>query len=55
MNYRDNVQKVIEESFLKNIRAELDGGVFGDKKFVQEMKEKFKICSLQGRGRPKKK
>lgn len=55
MNYRDNVQKVIEESFLETIRADLDKGVFGDNKFVQEMKEKFKICSSQGRGRPKKK
>ncbi|PIV12645.1 MAG: transposase [Candidatus Nealsonbacteria bacterium CG03_land_8_20_14_0_80_36_12] len=52
--YRENIEGVIRESFLKNIRGKLDEGVFGNPNFVQEMKEKFKIRSLLPKGRPRK-
>jgi len=53
--YRENVEEVVkEEAFLKNIREELDGGIFGRSSFIQEMKEKFKIKSLRPRGRPRR-
>jgi len=31
-----------------------NGGVFGKPDFIREMKEKFKIKLLRGRGKPKK-
>jgi len=52
--YRENVKGVIREEFLKNIRKQLDGGIFGRLDFVTEMREKFKIASLKSRGRPRK-
>ena len=52
--YRQYVNNVINETFLKDIRNQLDEGVFGEKKFIQAMKTKFKIRSLRGRGRPRK-
>lgn len=52
--YRENVEGVMKEEFLKNIRKKLDGGVFGRENFVRGVKEKFKIKSLRPRGRPKK-
>jgi putative transposase len=53
-NYRENIERVEEEKFLKNIRKQLDEGVFGKPDFIWEMKEKFKIKSLRPRGRPRK-
>jgi putative transposase len=52
--YRKNMEEAIREEFLKNIRRELDEGVFGSPEFTQTMKEKFKIRSLKERGRPQK-
>lgn len=53
--YRENISEVMKEDFLKNIRRQLNEGVFGRMKFVQTMKEKFEIRSLRGRGRPRRK
>jgi len=52
--YRENVEGVMKEKFLVNIRKRLDGGVFGREEFTRAMKEKFKIRSLRGKGRPRK-
>ena len=52
--YRQNIEGVMEERFLKDIREKLNEGVFGNLNFIKEMKEKFKIRSLRSRGRPKK-
>lgn len=52
--YQKNVEGVMREKFLKAIRKQLDEGVFGRKEFVQEMKQKFKIRSLRGKGRPRR-
>ncbi|MBU1045504.1 transposase [Patescibacteria group bacterium] len=52
--YRQSVEELMGEEFLKNIRRQLNEGVFGRKEFVQEMKEKFKIRALRGRGRPRR-
>ena len=51
--YRQNVEGVMKEKFLQDIRKKLDEGVFGMEDFVKEAKEKFKIKSLRPRGRPK--
>lgn len=51
---RENIEGVMKEDFLKNIRKQLDEGVFGKLDFIQEMKEEFKIKSLRPRGRPKR-
>ena len=53
--YRQYINDVIDETFLKGIRDQLNEGVFGEKKFIQKMKTKFKIRSLRGKGRPRKK
>ena len=53
--YLDNMNKVIEENYLKYIRNKLDSGIFGKPSFLKEMKDKFKIGSLKKRGRPKTK
>lgn len=52
--YRRNAEEVMREEFLRNIRGRLDEGVFGSPGFIQIMKEKFKISSLRGKGRPRK-
>jgi len=52
--YRQNIEGVMEERFLKDIREKLNEGVFGNLNFIKEMKEKFKIRSLRGRGRPRR-
>ena len=52
--YRRNMEEVIKEEFLRNIRKRLDEGVFGRPDFIQEMKETFKIRSLRLKGRPRK-
>jgi len=52
--YRENVEGIMREKFLKDIRKKLDEGVFGREDFVREAKEKFKIKSLKQRGRPRK-
>jgi putative transposase len=52
--YRENIEGVMKEDFLKNIRKQLDEGVFGRLDFIQSMKEKFKIRSLRPKGRPRK-
>jgi hypothetical protein len=44
----------MKEEFLKEIRKQLDEGVLGRTKFIQETKERFKIKSLKPRERPKK-
>ena len=45
--YRENIEAVMKEEFLKDIRKKLDEGVFGRPDFIREMKGKFKIrdCS----------
>jgi len=48
------IEKLVQEENLKNIRKQLDEGVFGKPSFVLETKEKFKIKSLRSRGRPRK-
>lgn len=53
--YKENMERVMKEEFLKEIRKQLDEGVFGRPGFVKEMKEKFKIKSLRPKGRPKNK
>ena len=52
--YQENVEGVMKERFLINIRKQLDEGIFGRPEFVRGMKEKFKIKSMRPRGRPKK-
>jgi len=52
--YRENMEGVLKEEFLKEIRGQLDEGIFGRLEFVREAKEMFKIKSLRPRGRPKK-
>ena len=52
--YRQNIEGVMEERFLKDIREKLNEGVFGNLNFIKEMKEKFKIRSLRSRGRPRR-
>ncbi len=52
--YRQYINDIINETFLKGVRNQLDEGVFGERKFIQAIKTKFKICLLHGRGRPKK-
>ena len=52
--YRQYINDVINETFLKGIRNQLDEGVFGEKKFIQAMKTKFKIRSSRGGRRPRK-
>jgi len=52
--YRENVGGIMKENFLSNIRERLDEGIFGGEDFVREAKERFKIRSLRGRGRPKR-
>ena len=52
--YRENMEEVLREEFLRNIRKQLDEGVYGRSEFVREMKEKFKIKSLRSSGRPRK-
>jgi len=52
--YRENVERILKEKFLENIRKQLDEGVFGKPDFVLAMKEKFKIKSLKSKGRPRK-
>jgi hypothetical protein len=44
----------MKEKFLKDIREELNQGVFGSPNFITTVKEKFKIRSLKRRGRPRK-
>lgn len=53
--YYENMEGVIKEDFLKNIRTQLNEGIFGKPDFIQKMKEKFKVKSLKPRGRPKRK
>jgi len=43
-----------EEDCLKNIRTQLDRGVYGQEDFVWTMKERFKTGSLRKVGRPRK-
>lgn len=51
--YRENVEGVMKEEFLKNIRKQLDRGIFGGVEFVKEMSERFKIKLPRPRGRPR--
>jgi len=53
--YRENTSKVMKQDVLKNIRAQLYQGVYGEDDFVRDMKAKFKIGSLRKVGRPRKK
>lgn len=53
--YREDAEGVMKEEFLENIRKQLDEGVFGRPDFVWKMKEKFKIKSLEPKGRPRRK
>jgi len=50
--YKENIEGIMEEGFLRNIRRNLDEGIYGHDEFVREMKKKFKIKSLRNRGRP---
>lgn len=52
--YYQNVEGVMKERFLKDIREKLDEGAFGSLDFLKETREKFKIRSLRKRGRPRK-
>lgn len=52
--YRESINVVMREDFLKNIRTQLHQGVYGGDEFVRVMKEKFKIGSLRKVGRPRK-
>ncbi|MBT9159105.1 MAG: hypothetical protein DDT24_00242 [Chloroflexi bacterium] len=52
--YRQHINDVIDETFLRGIRDQLNEGVFGEKRFIQEMKTRFEIRSLRDRGRPRK-
>jgi putative transposase len=52
--YRQNIEGVMKEKFLEDIREELNQGVFGSPNFITTVKEKFKIRSLKRRGRPRK-
>lgn len=54
LEYREDIDKIMTESFLDNIRKSLDRGVFGRQDFVESMKERFGIKSLNPVGRPKK-
>jgi len=51
--YLDNIQKTIKEDSLKYIRKKLDSGILGSPEFIKTAKEKFKIGSLRGKGRPR--
>lgn len=51
--YRKNIEGVMKEVFLKDIRNKLNEGIFGKPYFIQEMKERFKISSLKLKGRPR--
>lgn len=52
--YRQNVEGVMKEKFLQDVRKKLDERVFGSMEFIKAIKEKFKIKSSKSRGRPKK-
>lgn len=52
--YRANINTVMKEDYLKNIREKLYQGIYGNDDFVRAMKEKFKIGSLKKVGRPRK-
>ena len=52
--YRQNIENIMKEKFLMDIRGKLDEGIFGKPEFIIEMKKRFKIKSLRPRGRPKK-
>lgn len=52
--YINNVSEVMKERFLKDIRQNLDGGIFGSLSFIKITKEKFKISSPKSPGRPRK-
>jgi len=55
-NYRKFIIGVQDEKWLKNIREKLDQGILGSEKFIEEIKEKFKIKLIRvgERGRPPK-
>ena len=53
--YKENINMVMKEDYLKNLREQLYQGVYGNDNFVRTMKEKFKIGSLKKVGRPSKK
>ena len=53
--YRENINAVMQEDFLKNIRTQLYQGVYGHEDFIRAMKKRFKIGSLRKVGRPRKK
>jgi len=54
VKYFKNIQLVMEEDFLNNLRRELDQGIFGKDSFIKDVKDKFKIGSLRPSGRPRK-
>jgi len=51
--YLENMQSVIKEDFLINLRKGLDQGIFGREDFIKEAKKKFKISFLRPTGRPR--
>lgn len=52
--YQEYIDNVIKEDFLRNIRKQLDEGIFGNNEFIQTMQQRFKIRSPRKRGRPRK-
>lgn len=52
--YKETIEGVMKEEFLKNIRKSIDEGIFGTEEFAKKMKREFNIKSLSPRGRPRR-
>lgn len=52
--YKEYIEGVMEEKFLKKFRQNIDIGVLGSDEFIEKIKDKFNIKLYMKRGRPKK-
>jgi putative transposase len=52
--YSDNINKIIEDNYLKYIRNKLDSGILGKPDFIKDMSERFNVGFSKKNGRPKK-
>lgn len=52
--YRENIAKITDNIFLKKTRRQFDRGIYGNEKFIQNMKNQFNIGSINLPDRPRK-
>lgn len=52
--YRARVETVLQESFIKNFRDQMNKGIYGSQEFVEKVKKMYGVGIAKKRGRPRK-